>query len=330
MTDIDVRIDQVDTWRLIGGLLIAGVAIWLLMRTLEWREIGIALARADYRWVAVGVLAILGTFVTRTRRWQTLLWQARVRFWPAMTALLVGQVLNLALPMRSGDAVRAMWISPEEGAGTTEALASIAVEKMWDLFALVATGLLILVWLPLPDWFARSTWGTAAVLAVGSVALWTGLHWRESVLRRASTVLRYLPAGWDTSVLHQLHRFADGLEAVRRPAVSTRALLWTLLTWGFGAAANLAVLAAFGTASVLSALFLLAALMVGGAVPVPGRLGLFEGITVVSLALFGVPGDQALAIGVVLHVVVMGPPLIVAALLAFWPRLSDREPHDIT
>jgi hypothetical protein len=64
--------------------------------------------------------------------------------------------------------------------------------------------------------------------------------------------------------------------------------------------------------------------MVGGTVPTPGRLGIFEGICVVSLeSFFGVPFDQALAVGLVLHLVVMGPPLVTAALLAFWP---SRQP----
>jgi hypothetical protein len=54
-------------------------------------------------------------------------------------------------------------------------------------------------------------------------------------------------------------------------------------------------------------------------------LGVFEGITVVSLALFSVPRDQALAVGLVLHLVVMGPALLAAALLAFWPDRRIRR-----
>lgn len=64
--------------------------------------------------------------------------------------------------------------------------------------------------------------------------------------------------------------------------------------------------------------------MVGGTVPVPGRLGLFEGICVLSLTLFDVPRDLALAVGLVLHGVVMGPPLVGAALLALWPGRLRR------
>ncbi len=92
--------------RWVVGAGIALLAFWLLAREISWPAVLGALRSADYRWVAAGVLAIVGTFFARTRRWQVLLWHTRVPTRPAMTALLVGQVVNLALPMRSGDVAR--------------------------------------------------------------------------------------------------------------------------------------------------------------------------------------------------------------------------------
>ncbi|MCS7287074.1 MAG: lysylphosphatidylglycerol synthase transmembrane domain-containing protein [Anaerolineae bacterium] len=310
-------------WRWLGrwilGLAVAALSCWLLVRDLDWSGVLRAFMMADYRWVAAGVAGIIGTFFTRTRRWQALLWHTRVPTRPAMTALLVGQVINLALPMRSGDVVRAAWIAPEQQTGFPEALGSIAVEKVWDLLALLVCGIALLFWLPLPDWFAHSTEGTALALAVGGGALWAGLHWQETIFHWIGRLMARFPAGWDRRLLSVLHRLVNGLEGLRCFAVSTQAFLWTVLTWGLGAMVNWTVLAAFGIPSAPAALFLLAALMVGGTVPVPGRLGLFEGICVISLAFFGIPRDLALAAGVVLHLVVMGPPLVGAALLALWP-----------
>ncbi len=85
-----------------------------------------------------------------------------------------------------------------------------------------------------------------------------------------------------------LRRLTNGLEGLRRPGAAGPRSSGPALTWGLGAVANWTVLAAFGIPSAAAALFLLAALMVGGTVPVPGRLGLFEGICVLSLALFGI------------------------------------------
>ena len=321
------RWGQVGRWAL--GLGVAGLSIWLLARDLDWRVLGSVLGSAEYRWVFVGVLAIIATFFTRAWRWQVLLRQSPLPLRPTMTALLVGQVVNLALPMRSGDVLRAVWISRGGRISVAAALGSIVVEKIWDLLALLACGLVLLAWMPLPQWFRSSTWGTALGLGIGLGLLWAGLHWQEAFFHGAGWLLARFPAGWDRAILPRLRRLSHGLDAIRQPGVSLRALFWTGLTWGFGALANLAVLATFGiapfTSAVVAAVFLLAALMVGGAVPTPGRLGVFEGITVVSLALFSVPRDQALAVGLVLHLVVMGPALLAAALLAFWPDRRIRR-----
>ena len=309
------RIVQFLRWGV--GLGAAALSIRLLVRELDWAAVVQALRSADYRWVSLALLAIVATFFVRAWRWQALLYRSEARLLPVMTALLVGQAVNTALPMRSGDLVRAAWIGPERGTGTSTALGSVALEKVWDLLALLACAILLLVWIPLPGWFAESTWGTAATLSVGVGTLWGLLHWQDPLFRRAAQVLERFPAGWSAALLPRLRRLALGVESIRRPEASARALFWTVLTWGLGALANWAVLAAFGIPSMSAAVFLLAALMLGGAVvPTPGRLGVFEGICVASLALFDVPGDLALAVGLALHLVVMGPPLVTAALLA--------------
>ena len=318
-------LQRVEGLRWIAGLVVAVLSVWLLFQDLDWLGVWNALIMADYRWVVAGVVAIVATFFTRALRWRVLLWQSPLSLRPAVSAILVGQVVNLALPMRSGDVVRALWVAPEGEASAAEALGSIAVEKMWDLLALLACGLALLVLMPLPTWFARSTWATGLALAVIVGTVWCGLYWQDVLFRWAGRVLARLPVGWDRALLPRLRQLVNGLEGARQPGVPWRALLWTGLTWAFGGLANLAVLAAFGIPSPTAALFLLAALMVGGAVPTPARLGVFEGVCVISLALFGVSRDLALAVGLVLHLVVMGPPLLGAAVLAFWPRWWRRR-----
>ena len=322
-------------WILSLGVMI--VSLWLLTRELDWGQMVGALQTADYTWVIVGVLAIVGTFFARVWRWQALLWRTDLRFWPAMTALLVGQVANMILPMRGGDLVRAMWVRPErdvdqnterdEGrvAGASEALGSVALEKVWDMLALLLCGLLLLALAPLPEWFSNSTWSTAVILVVGGLVLWAGLRWQEVLFRWAALILARFPAGWDKALLPRLQRLAQGLNSLQSAHASGQIFMWTMVTWGFGAISNWAVMRAFDVNLPVAAVFLLATLMVGNAVvPTPARLGVFEGICVVSLGLFEVPDDLALAIGLVLHLVVMGPPLITAGVLALGMQVVGR------
>lgn len=292
------------------GIGIAALSIYLLARKVEWGATLAALRSADYRWVALAVLAIVGTFFTRTRRWQALLWHTRLPARPAMTALLVGQVVNLALPMRSGDVARALWVRSEHGSGATLALGTIALEKLWDLLALLSCGVMLLIWLPLPDWFAESTGGVGLTVAVSLVILGVGLWQQERLMRWAADLLTALSPRWYRLFWPPLQQLTASLSSLRHLRLTARAALWTLLTWGLYVLANQLILTAFGAPSWPAACLLVVTLMAGGTVPVPGRLGIYEGIVVASLALFKFPLDQTLAIGLVLHLVSMATPLV--------------------
>ncbi|MFN2110240.1 MAG: lysylphosphatidylglycerol synthase domain-containing protein, partial [Anaerolineae bacterium] len=155
--------------------------------------------------------------------------------------------------------------------------------------------------------------------------LWAGLRWQEVLFRWAALILARFPAGWDKALLPRLQRLAQGLNSLQSAHASGQVFLWTMVTWALGAISNWAVMRAFDVNLPVAAIFLLATLMVGNAVvPTPARLGVFEGICVVSLGLFEVPDDVALAIGLVLHLVVMGPPLIAAGVLALAMQIARR------
>jgi glycosyltransferase 2 family protein len=311
------------------GLAIVGLAIWILARGLDWRATRDSLTSANYRWVAFGVVAILGTFVARGLRWQSLLYGNGVSVLSASTAILVGQVVNTGIPVaRSGDFARAVWASQREAVGVTNALGSIVLEKILDLLALCAIALVLLVVLPMPDWFEKSTWVLGVAMLVGLALLYLGLHWQRVLIHWAVVLLQHLPKRIGRMLLPQLEELIKALNVARQPSASLSAALWTVVNWMLGAVANWAVMRAFGVESWPAALFLLAALMLGSAaVPTPGRIGVFEGITVVSLAQFGYDANLALAVGLVLHLVVLAPALVTAAILSILsasPTMTDR------
>jgi uncharacterized protein (TIRG00374 family) len=303
--------------RWVVGLGIVSFSVTILVRGLEWDALAAALQEANYGWIALGILVICATVLTRALRWRSLLSEQRVGLWPAVSAILVGQVISIGLPVaRSGDVARAVWIGRAENSATVvHALGSIVVEKVYDLLALCATGFILLVIIPLPSWFVQSTWGLFTVVVAGILLLYLGLRWQTQLLDLIARVLARFPEKLGRLVMPQLGQLMEALNQTRHPTASIRAGLWTVATWLLGGLANWLVMRAFGIVSIPAAIFLLVTLMLGSsAVPVPGRVGVFQGITIVSLAQFHVEPGLALAVGLVLHLVVMGPPLVLAAL----------------
>lgn len=67
-----------------------------------------------------------------------------------------------------------------------------------------------------------------------------------------------------------------------------------------------------------AAAFLLVVLQVGVAVPSgPGRIGVFQYLTILALSLFAVASEKAFAVGIVLYLTVHIPP-IVMGLFFLW------------
>ncbi len=309
------------------GLGITVVTVWGLATQLAWEETLQAVAEADYGWVAIAVLAIVVTFFSRAWRWQALLNHSNLSLLGRITAILMGQIANQALPLiRSGELVRAYWIRRYDEGVVVEALGSIALEKAWDLLAVAVCSLSLLIWMPLPQWFRQSVWGSFATVGLVVIMLGLGLRWQTTLLRWAEALFERLPAGWRDAWMPRIRRLVSALNVVRQPRASIHAGLWTLVTWGLGAFANWSVLSAFRKPSMPAAILLMVALMLGNAVvPTPGRLGVFEGISVVVLGLFDIPVDRALAIGLVLHVVVLAPPFITGAALSLRDALGSMR-----
>jgi uncharacterized protein (TIRG00374 family) len=118
-------------------------------------------------------------------------------------------------------------------------------------------------------------------------------------------------------ILPRIEEFIRGIEVIQQSHVSKKVFLLTLGVWTAGVLANYFVMAAFGMKSIVAAILLMATLMSGNSiVPIPGRLGVFEAVVVGSLSLYGIPRDTALAIGLVLHMVAMGTPMVAAIILA--------------
>ncbi len=303
--------------RLLLSLAITAIVIWWLARDFDWGAVRLALLRVRYGEVAIAVGLIALTAVARVQRWRALLSPKPIPIVPALRALLVGQVVNLVVPLRGGDIVRAMMLGAGKRVTPAEALGSIALEKMWDLIVLLLCGFLFPFLMPLPSWFTRSKWGTLGVVIVGVITVVVVLQYQTTLFRWIRQLLVVLPTGWDRAITARLQRLTKGLTSIQDTRASLTAFAWSLVTWGLGALVNLMVLRAFDLHLPAAALLLQVGLMLGSSVvPVPGRLGIFEGITVAVLALFDVQQEMALAAGLLLHLVVQVPPLLGAALLS--------------
>jgi uncharacterized protein (TIRG00374 family) len=308
------------------GLLISvGCLVWAI-RALDWRAVANALAGANLFWIGLSLLTVLVTIATRLVRWAVLFLPRRLQAGSLLSAMLVGQLLNYFTPARAGDLVRAYLLGYTEGESKAQALGTIALEKMWDLGALLALVWLLSLSTQLPGWFLRPTRLLALATFAGFLLACLTLRFRARALSVTGRWAGLLPAALGDRLQNGMERLLAGFDGLRQPRVWFWAALWSAATWGIGSLTNHTVMLAMGvTLPFSAAMLLMAVLQLGVAVPsLPGRVGIFEGLCIVVLAPFGVGYDKAFAVGLTLHGVTFLPPILLG-LFYIW-RLRTPAP----
>ena len=300
------------------GTAVTLVSAYIALRNVDFAEVWSTLRSSDYWWLAPALAAMAAAVFVRAIRWRYLfVAERRPRLWPLSEALLIGHFFNTVLPARAGDLARVGAINIRAGTSKAEALATVVVERVFDVLALLLLLFVALPWLPEVTW-VRTAAIVAVVLGVGfaaCVAVLTIFGERPvHVLLKPFARLRFLHAA-------RLEQFAvnlsDGLMGLRRAHLGGASFLLTLVSWLLFALSFWLVMLCFDFGLPFGAgLLVVIATGFSLALPAaPAGLGVFEAATVVALAAYDVPKSEALSYALVLHAFTIVPFLVAGGLL---------------
>ena len=313
--------------KIAGGVLIGIACLWLSLRQVRPDLFARALAAASWPWVAVALIGVTLIAAAKALRWQWLYPPDAVPVpWRTHFAILmISQMLNLLVSViRLGELTR-MELMRREGRPVGMTLGTIVLEKSLDLLVVQALLLLAVPLAILPNWLRARTGLGVLVVGVGVLAaLLLVSRYRERFLawtERIPEPRSPFWARWADRLRRLFQTTLDSIAALRGPRLVRVAVLTTLIWLGSMAVLE-AMLVAFhvppdwGTAFVL-----MIALTFSNWLPTPpAMIGVVGAVTVVVLAPFGVPPAQALALGTVLNVVLVAPPVLLG-IWATWARL---------
>ncbi|HUF23465.1 MAG TPA: lysylphosphatidylglycerol synthase transmembrane domain-containing protein [Vicinamibacterales bacterium] len=307
-------------------VLVAVATIGLLVFFFRQADLGgvwRALIAADPGLLLLALLITGQTYIIRTWRWQILLSPiARLPFIKVLRAVIVGFATIFLLPARAGELIRPWMLSRETGVSASAAFATVIVERLFDLVAVLA---LFLVWRLLPAApgavemeginAAAILAGVAAAAALAATFLLAGRADRVGAF--ATVLARVLPARAATAVIGFVEKFARGLAVMRRPGPIVAALVLSLALWTSIGLSTWVTSLAFGITFPFTASFLLSMFLIAGvAVPTPGGIGGFHAAYAFAVTrLFGATQEQAVACAIVLHAVSFVPVTLVGLVI---------------
>ena len=311
-------------WTALLGLAISAGLLALILRQVNLADVRQHLSEARPVPLVLTIALATLTFPIRAVRWRSLLRRADGTPFPLAPlwhATAMGFMANNILPLRAGELVRPLAVARITDVRFTTALASIAVERIFDALTIV---LLLTV--------ALATAGLGPDLAVGGVsvsrmagiaagvsaaALIAGALIVARPLAAERVVRRVVPSAWLAGrIVGLLEAIRQGLAALDTPRRILPVIVWSLVLWLVNAASFWVGFAAFDIRVGFAGALLLQGLLVFGvSVPsTPGYIGPFEAAIVAALALYQVSEDRSFSYALAYHVTTFLP----IVLLGMW------------
>lgn len=318
---------------------ISGLALWLVLRQIEFSEFIDHLSQIGYVPFLLATFAYFLSFLFRALCWFILL-KRKVSYKDAFFTMGAGYLLNHIFPFRLGEVGRAVLLDNLEGITFFEVLSSVLVERIFDVFL---AALFVLLMLPriLGEGY-DPTWTVIALslALVGLVILLLAaknrvriISWLEQWGHRAEFI--------KTWVIPKATQVLEGLSVLNEPRSFLFAISALAISWFIAFGMNYVIFQnLYPNPPFWWMIFVLSAGAFGAALPsAPAAIGVFEGVMVAAFALLSVDSGIAFTHAIVVHMLtfvygniigLIGLKMRGEALTSFYRRVVQRSPKPQT
>ena len=297
----------------VAPVVVLAAVLWTF-RDVAWGRLSSQLHAVRPGWIGLAVAVNLGVVCLQAARWLALVrpLAPAATYEQAFKSMVIGFALSMVLPARAGELARARTLGRHTGLPSAAVFGTIVLDYLVNAAGLLL-GLAILPFVvPVPAWLRPGVL-VALALFVAGVAL-VLIVLRPGSGRADSS--QAPPTHWATKLLASARQ---GLGATTRPRALGLSLAAALAAWWVEINVAALGMKAVGLDLPFSAAFLvLVGVNLALAVPFgpPGNIGTLEMGATLALLGLGVAKEQALAFGIVYHLLQVVPVGIMGALFA--------------
>ncbi len=309
------------------GIGISAFFMVLLLKGMDFKQLGAALCSVDYRFVLLAVVLTFVSYFLRAVRWHYLLISEKnIPLKSLYPATIIGYMANNLLPARLGEFIRAYVLAEREGLETPKVFASLVIDRLCDGFTVLLMLMATLFTLRLPQGMADAEQalkigGVLTFLLYSGVILFLFLLKRRTrqTLSLVGGFLRPFSHGVADRVVSMLESFVTGIRISVRGRHVCAVLASSLLIWAFCVLPVDMILRGFGihlpiTASMFIMVMLVFAVMIPAA---PGYIGTYHYACSKGLLLFGVAKSTSISIALLIHGTSFFP-VVIAGFFHLW------------
>ena len=288
---------------MIAGIAVSCICIYFVLRGINFSEVAASFRAMQYGYIIPVVLTSLASLYLRSYRWGVML-ERLVSYdqWTLFKLSSIGFMAIGVLPARLGEFVRPYLVKQHSGVRMSATMATVVLERVFDLLTLMLFLFVVLVKISLPpEIFKAGIIMLTISLAVLTVLIILGTK-RDFSARIIGRVLRFLPGRIGKPAAHLADSFLEGLQLLPDVKKTLWVLLLSLVNWLLVGVSNYVLFYAFGMhLSIFNAFAVLAIVALGVMIPAaPGFIGTYHYACVLGLTSFGIAKSEALSYAVVL------------------------------
>ena len=284
---------------------VAALLVWLVARQIKWSDFMEGLRTTRWEWMLAYVAAAVLALVFRALRWKQLLLPLKpgIRYGLCWDANNIGNLGSLVVP-GSCEPIRAGVITGKDLPFQT-VFGTMIMERAWDFLFIFITFVLALVlrWDTFGGFVNENVFGPVlgggtlwwllgGLLLLGAALIWACLHYRNR-----SPLL-----GKIAEIIDGLVR---GISSFRRMKNKVPYLIYTTMIWVmyvFMSYFTIKAVPELQQLDLADALFLSALGNVASVIPVPGGIGAYHYLLMLSISsLYGTSGETGLLFAMLNH-----------------------------
>jgi uncharacterized protein (TIRG00374 family) len=293
-------------FKIFVGIAISVILVYLTLRQIDFKKSWLLIKNVNY-WLLVPAFTMsLVTYVLRSIRYYFILLPLKkTKVLKNFPYTVIGFFANNIVPLRLGELIRAKIISQYLKIPGGSVLATIVIERLFDITMFILFFFLIFVFMPFPDIIEKSFYILFAIGILCFTALYIIIIYEENVIKLLSQMS--IPEKIKSFIFTFFNKFASGLIILKKPIVLFRILISSFIVWLADAVTLVIIAYACGIKlSILGAIFTIIIIGLGSIVPtMPGYFGAYELMGVLSLSYIGVDKDVSFTCIAISHLVAL-------------------------
>ncbi|MEM7282100.1 MAG: lysylphosphatidylglycerol synthase transmembrane domain-containing protein [Pseudomonadota bacterium] len=286
------------------GLTVGAMFLWLALRNVDFSQISSHLSKANYWYAIPFCLLFISFYWLKAIRWSLLLSPiGKMSYRSLFPVMMVGFGANNLLPAHLGEFIRMYLLSRQTSTSNSAVLASIVLERIFDL---LAVAMLCAIALSVTSGSGVAQYLGYSLFLIAGLGLFVFLlfvTYTDLVLDLTAKFLSPLPGSISSFVIRNLRNASRGLQTLRNPKMIVIVFANSLIQWTLLAVCIYLAVAAVGITTTWNAYVIVLGLVVFGlSLPTaPAYLGTIQLAFVIGLGLANISDEFAIASSVFYH-----------------------------